>query len=394
LFQNLPEYIANKVIALPAPIEADGPDNIGWGGTSTQQFSVKSAYNSLLRNQPSVEGDWKVLWRWRGPHRIQTFMWLVAHGRILTNYCRSRWGTGISPTCPCCGNADETVIHVLRDCRHASQVWTRLVSLDFITNFFSFVDCREWVFKNLGKRWNGVINSRWQTTFMTTCWHLWTWRNKAIFEEGFQRPDNPTYVIQKFIMSIEEVSQDHLKNNPHQRESVYIGWRRPSNGWVKLNCDGACKGKGELAGCGGILRQSDGRWIKGFSRKIGACDALHAEMWGLYLGLDMAWSEGLSHVIIESDSKVLIDMVTNNCKINGTIPSLVRRIQEILQRDWHTQVIHTWREGNRCADWLANFSLSLDSWNLVVLESPPNGLQRLIYDDISGACMPRNLRVI
>jgi len=151
LFHNLPENIANKVIALPAPIEADGPDNIGWGGTSTQQFSVKSAYNSLLRNQSNVEGDWKGLWRWRGPHRIQTFMWLVAHGRILTNYRRSRWRTGISPTCPCCGNADETVIYVLRDCRHASQVWTRLVSPDFITNFFSFVDCREWVFKNLGK---------------------------------------------------------------------------------------------------------------------------------------------------------------------------------------------------------------------------------------------------
>ena len=49
----------------------------------------------------------------------------------------------------------------------------------------------------------------------------------------------------------------------------------------------------------------------------------HADMWGLYLGLDMAWSEGSSHVIVESDSKVLTDMVTNNCKINGTIPSLV-----------------------------------------------------------------------
>jgi len=36
----------------------------------------------------------------------------------------------------------------------------------------------------------------------------------------------------------------------------------------------------------------------------------------------------------------------------------------------------------------------LNSWNLVVLESPPSELQRLIYDDISGACMPRNLRVI
>jgi len=75
----------------------------------------------------------------------------------------------------------------------------------------------------------------------------------------------------------------------------------------------------------------------------------------------MAWSEGLSHVIVKSDSKVLIDMVNNNCKINGTIPSQVRRIQEILQRDWHTQVIHTWQEGNICADCLSNFSLSLNS---------------------------------
>jgi len=100
---------------------------------------------------------------------------------------------------------------------------------------------------------------------------------------------------------------------------------------VKLNFDGACKGKRELVGCGGILRQSDGMWIKGFSCKSGACDALHAEMWGLYLGLDLTLSEGLSHVIVESDLKVLIDMDTNNCKINGTIPSLVRSIQEILQ---------------------------------------------------------------
>jgi len=41
----------------------------------------------------------------------------------------------------------------------------------------------------------------------------------------------------------------------------------------------------------------------------------------------------ISHLIVESDSNVLIDMVTNNCKINGTIHSLVQRIQEILRRE-------------------------------------------------------------
>ena len=157
-----------------------------------------------------MDGYWKMLWGWRGPHRIQTFMWLVSHGRILTNYRRSRWGTGVSATCPCCGNADETVLHVLRD---------------WITNFFSFVDCRDWVLKNLSKRSIRVYEFRWQTTFMTTCWHLWTWRNKAIFEEGFQRPNNPTYVIQSFIRTIEEVAEDHLQKNPHHKEIMYIGWK-------------------------------------------------------------------------------------------------------------------------------------------------------------------------
>jgi len=103
LFQNLPENIATKVIALPAPIEEDGPDTIGWRGTSTHQFTVNSAYNLLVQDQSIVDGDWKMLWGWRGPHCIQTFMWLVAHGRILTNYRRSRWGTGVSATCPCYG---------------------------------------------------------------------------------------------------------------------------------------------------------------------------------------------------------------------------------------------------------------------------------------------------
>jgi len=127
-------------------------------------------------------------------------MCLVAHGRILTNYHRSRWGTGVSATCPCCGNVGEIVLRVLRDCRPASQVWIRLMPSDWITNLFSFVDCRDWVFKNLSKRSIRVSEFWWQTTFMTICWHLWTWRNKAIFQEGFQRPDNPTYVIQNFIM--------------------------------------------------------------------------------------------------------------------------------------------------------------------------------------------------
>ncbi|PNX61642.1 hypothetical protein L195_g060760, partial [Trifolium pratense] len=94
---------------------------IGWGGTNTKHFTIQSAYNIQRGHIHSIEGEWQAIWAWRGPHRIQTFMWMAAHERILTNYRRSRWGIGISPLCNICGAADETVIHVLRDCISATQ---------------------------------------------------------------------------------------------------------------------------------------------------------------------------------------------------------------------------------------------------------------------------------
>jgi hypothetical protein len=81
----------------------------------------------------------------------------------------------------------------------------------------------------------------------------------------------------------------------------------------------------------------------------------------MYLGLDMAWKERIPQLIVESDSKILIDIVTNNYKFSGVVPTLVQRIRNLLALDWRVQFRHTWREDNRCADWLANFSLSLDS---------------------------------
>ncbi|MCI09976.1 ribonuclease H protein, partial [Trifolium medium] len=58
---------------------------------------------------------------------------------------------------------------------------------------------------------------------------------------------------------------------PQLKDIIYIGWKRPQENWIKLNSDGACKDMGKIAGCGGLFRDSDGRWIKGYIKKIGAC---------------------------------------------------------------------------------------------------------------------------
>jgi ribonuclease HI len=179
-----------------------------------------------------------------------------------------------------------------------------------------------------------------------------------------------------------------------QRETIYISWKYPHGDWIKLNCDRAYKDSMNIAGCGGLFRDSDGQWLKGYTLRIGDCDALHAEMWGMYTGMKMARRQGYTHLIVESDSKLLIDMVTGRCKLNGNSPILVKRIQDLSNLQWHVIFQHTWREGNRCADWLASFSLNQSSYDVRILENPPRELQHLLFDDIAGACMPRSVRII
>jgi hypothetical protein len=97
---------------------------------------------------------------------------------------------------------------------------------------------------------------------------------------------------------------------------------------------------------------------------------------------------------VESDSKILIDIVTYNYKFGGVVPNLVQRIRNLLDLDWRVQFRHTWRDDNGCADWLANFSLSLDSLVCARMKTPPSELHKLIFDDIFWICMPRNVRIV
>ena len=166
---------------------------------------------------------------------------------------------------------------------HATQIWLHIVPSDFITNFFSF-DRRDWFFNNLKRKMVGTSTYSWQTTFMTTCWYLWKWRNKTIFEVDFQRPYNPNILIQRFVRDIEDYNLEHLHRGSKVKDIIYIGWKRPHEGWIKLNSDAACKDLRHIFSCGGIFRDADGQWIKGYTKKIVACDALHAEMWGVVFG--------------------------------------------------------------------------------------------------------------
>lgn len=126
------DYISQSmilsIVASNPPQSGRGDDEIFWQGSPNSRFTVSSAYELLVDGRSTREWVlWKVIWKWHGPQRNKTFLWLVGHERLMTNEVRRERGLSSFGMCPLCSLVVETTMHVLRDCVKAKQVWVRLV---------------------------------------------------------------------------------------------------------------------------------------------------------------------------------------------------------------------------------------------------------------------------
>ncbi|KAL4299003.1 hypothetical protein AHAS_Ahas17G0057400 [Arachis hypogaea] len=162
----------------------------------------------------------------------------------------------------------------------------------------------------------------------------------------------------------------------------------PPCDWITLNTDGSMNGFTKKAGCGGLLRNENSKWIGGFSFNIGSCTAFKVELWGIDQGLKLAWTMGLKKVRVECDSKAVIESI-NSPKIRKNHPNvLIRNIQNWKNRKWNILFVNIYREGNRCADCLAHKSLELDI-GFHFWDTPPNEVVAFLSDDEQGIALPR-----
>ena len=130
-----------------------------------------------------------------------------------------------------------------------------------------------------------------------------------MFEAQFQYPAQPISIMY-YVKEIELAGEVMAILGPkHIQSTIEINWRTPPRGWIKININGASKGNPGLAGCGGIIHDEEARWIGGFTCNLGICGPFMAKMWGSFYGLKLAWELGFRSILLESDSKLLVDML-------------------------------------------------------------------------------------
>ncbi|PKU67569.1 hypothetical protein MA16_Dca018872 [Dendrobium catenatum] len=82
-------------------------------------------------------------------------------------------------------------------------------------------------------------------------------------------------------------------------------------------------------------------------------DVIMAELNALFLGLDLCLKVGKTWVWIEVDSLFLVQMIRDGISGNTHCFYINRKIKKILNV-MKFKISHFFREGNGCANWLAN----------------------------------------
>jgi ribonuclease HI len=128
-----------------------------------------------------------------------------------------------------------------------------------------------------------------------------------------------------------------------------VKWQPPSGPFCKVNTDGSLVDSGST--CGAIFRDKFGTYMGGFSCKLAYNTVLHAELMAIILAIEHALARGWLHIWVESDSQVAIRAT----KDNSIVPwDLRNRWSNCFSHHMCILFSHIFREGNCCADKLAN----------------------------------------
>ena len=216
------------------------------------------------------------LWVWKANTflKVRCFLWQCLHRSVLVREVLTAKVINVSPLCPLCKDAAESIIHTLRDCPHAQVFWDSLLPPAH-PNLFYNTNLEDWLHTNWASQQASIC---WGIIFPFGVWSLWLRLNKVVFKDNsIQKP-----LITETLAKASEFAflGAHTKVR-RPTTSVQVRWHPPSENWFRLNSNGSSMGNLGRVGGGGIIRDSNGDWVSGYARAIGHTASVTAELWAL-----------------------------------------------------------------------------------------------------------------
>ncbi|KAH9296609.1 hypothetical protein KI387_040197 [Taxus chinensis] len=154
------------------------------------------------------------------------------------------------------------------------------------------------------------------------------------------------------------------RSNPH----LGIKWIPPKDGYFKLNFDGAVKGNPRKAGGGGVLRDSQGKFILAYFFDLGLQSNNVVEAAAMFWGVKLAKDKGFTLLEVEGDSLYIISCLKGISQPSISIEDFINKTKLLAPSFESISFNHVYREGNSLADYMEN--LGVITRGLKVVEDP------------------------
>jgi ribonuclease HI len=340
---------------------ADKDDRPVWKPASSGAFSAKDAWNTVRRHGILFPAA-AFLWSSYTPVKWSFTTWRAWMNRMPVDDLMQSRGVALVSKCHCCiAPQIETLDHVFASSQIASQVWKYFGSIfpqDSVHATINVYYMQQW--HSPGHK---LISS---FILCNVFGELWVNRNLGKFEArlGFHHK-----IIAGIRANIHAVFSSYKKFTGRDVmllskfdlqpacftsvSSIRVVWSPPSQGRMKLNCDGAAKGNPGISAAGCVLRDHEGNVVWALAKFLGMKTNMVAEVSALFYGLVQCTQQQQGSVDIELDSKMLVDMLLHKASVPWQCAHMIHQIQVMLQ-GMDFSIRHVYREGNRVADCLAN----------------------------------------
>jgi len=273
--------------------------------------------------------------------------------------------------CNLCLKETESTQHLIFDCCYAHNIWSWLSNTIGTTSAISSLnEMYDLIYKQASPQCKIVTLS----AVINTVNAIWFARNQKRFNNktihwrssiakiladanlsGNLTSKTSSSAISDFVI----LKTFNVNIHPPKAPSIIeVLWQPPIFDWIKCNCDGAAIGLSGLAGCGGIFRNNQADHLISFAVKVENGNALKAELTGALTAIEIAHENNWRKLWLETDSKLVVQAFNSK---SLTVPwQLKQRWYHCLQltKSMDFFVANIFREGNHCADKLANIGLS------------------------------------
>ena len=291
----------------------------------------------------------------------------------------------VEACCPRCQCEVESILHLLRDCPFSRRVWNQSGGCVNNSNFFS-LSLQDWLFSNATSNLlHNLGPLPWNLVFLFSLWLLWKDRNLCVFNQKNPNP-NLNKVIVDQAAEFFFCAYNGLVTKRMITKS--IRWEKPRAGWLTLNTDGSAGSNSGPARGGGLVRDENGNWVKGFARRIGNTFSYLTELWAPRDDLQPCLEMHAQFVVIEVDAKAIVEALNSPTFSSSCVSPIMDECKHMANRLHQVRFRHIFREANRCADFLASLGTLLEN-DFIIFTSPPVDLIPFLEADANGVYINR-----